>query len=272
MAFTSFIPQVWNAQMLLDFREAAIAANLVNREYEGNATAGNTVKVNTAAAIAVKDYKANGRTTSADAIASTSIDLLIDQEKNFDFKVDDIDRAQAAGSLEVYTQSAGQGMAEDADKFLLAKAIGEAGTTLTASTLADSNAALNLIRDIRKAMNKAKVPQGQRVLVYNAEFEALLLDAQSKITEVDRSGSPSGLREASLGRLLGFDLFGSENLPNTAKPQVAAWYRPALAYVSQIEKTEPMRAEDSFADRLRGLHVYGGKVVRPAGVVAWTSL
>src|SRR5574337_1930286 len=147
MAFTSFIPQVWNAQMLLDFREAAIAANLVNREYEGNATAGNTVKVNTAAAIAVKDYKANGRTTSADAIASTSIDLLIDQEKNFDFKVDDIDRAQAAGSLEVYTQSAGQGMAEDADKFLLAKAIGEAGTTPTASTLADSNAALNLIRD-----------------------------------------------------------------------------------------------------------------------------
>lgn len=272
MSFANFIPTIWNAQMLLDFRQAAIAANLCNRDYEGNATAGNTVKVTTATAVGIKDYKAAGRTTSADAVASTTIDLLIDQEKNFDFTIDDIDRAQVAGSLEVYTTSAGQGMAEDADKFLLAQAVGSAGTTLAASTLANGDDALDLVRDIRKALNKAKVPQGQRVLVYNAEFEALLLGASSRITEVNRSGDPAGLRDASIGRLLNFDLYGSENLPETSKPQVAAWYVPAMAYVSQIEKTEAMRATDSFADRMRGLHVYGGKVVRPTGVVAWTSL
>lgn len=271
MAFTSFIPQIWNADMLLNFREAAVAANLTNGEYTGNASAGNKVTINTATPVSIEDYKAAGRTTSAEAIASTSIDLLIDQEKSFDFKVDDIDRRQAAGSLGAYTVSAGQGLAEDADKFLLALA-SSATTHQTATTVTTGDDALNVIRDLRKAMNKNHVPLGRRVVVVNAEFEAILLDAASKITNVDKSGSPAGLREASIGRLLGFDVYMSENLPVVAKPQAVAWYVPALAYVSQIEETEALRAEDSFADRLRGLHVYGGKAVRSTGFAAWTSL
>lgn len=271
MAFTSFIPQIWNAQLLLDYRENVIAGNLVNRQYEGDARTGNTVKINTASAVAIKDYKTAGRITSADAINSTSIDLLIDQEKSFDFYVDDIDRAQAAGSLDAYSQSAAAGMAEDADKFILALVSG-AKAHQTATTVSTGDGALNVLRDLRKAMNKNKVPQGQRVAVVNAEFEALLLEAASKITNVDKSGSPAGLREASLGRLLGFDIVTSENLPVVAKPQVVAWYQPAVAFVSQVTETEAMRAQDKFADRIRGLHVYGGKVVKTAGVEAWTAL
>ncbi len=271
MAFTSFIPSIWNASMLLGFREAALAANSVSRDYEGDARVGNTVKVNTATAIAVKDYAAAGRTTSADAVASTSIDLLINQEKNFDFLIQDIDRVQSAGNLDAYTKSAADGMAEDADKFILATASG-ANAHLTATTITTGDAALNILRDLRKALNKAKVPQGNRVAFINAEFEALLLEAASKITTVDKSGSPAGLREASLGRLLGFDLITSENLPVVAKPQVVSWFRPSLAYVSQISETEALRADTSFSDRLRGLHVYGAKAVRPTGIAAWTSI
>ena len=272
MAFTSFIPQIWNAQMLLAFRENALAANFTNRSYEGNATAGNTVKINTAGAITIKDYAGNSRTTSADPIASTSVDLLIDQEKNFDFKVDDIDRVQAAGTLDAYTTDAGMALAEDADKFLLSLISGSV-THQTASTLSTGDDAWDLIRDLRKVMNKSKVPQAQRVLAINAEFEALLLEASSKITNVDKSGVAAGLRDAVLGRILGFTVVTTENLPVVAKPQAVAWYQPVVAYVSQIEKTEAMRDQDSFADRLRGLHVYGGKVLRGGtGVAAWTSL
>lgn len=278
MSVASFIPQIWNADMLLQFREATVATGLVNREYEGNATKGNTVKVTSAGAVAIKDYAAAGRTTSADAVTATTQDLLIDQEKNFDFKVDDIDRAQAAGSMGVYTTSAGQGLAEDADKFILASAVTSAGTTLTGDSAATPaaittpSAALNVLRDLRKALNKAKVPQGMRVAVVNAEYEAMLLDAESKLTQVDKSGDPRGLREAYLGNLLGFQIYTSENLPETNLAQVAAWYVPSLAFVSQIEETEAMRAQDSFADRLRGLHVYGGKAIRPTGIAAWTNV
>jgi len=272
VAITSFIPEVWNAQLLEDFRAQAVAAALANREYEGNASAGNVVRVNTATAVAIDDYKAAGRTTSADAVATVSQDLLIDQEKSFDFYVDDIDRAQAAGSMDVFTRSAGEGLAEDADKFILSTAVTGAGSTTDATTaLADGNEAFDVVRDLRKALTKAHVPNTQRVLIVNAEFEALLLGANSKLTSVDVSGSPEGLRNAALGRLLGFDVYVSENLPTTDKPQALAFYRPALAYVSQVEKTEAMRAQDKFADRLRGLHVYGGKVIRPEGVAVWTD-
>lgn len=271
MAFTSFIPQIWNAQMLLDFREQVVAANLVNRNYEGDARVGNTVKINSATAVAIDDYAAAGRVTAADAIASTSVDLLINQEKSFDFFVDDIDKAQAAGSLDVYSESAAAGLAEDADKFILSTVSG-AKAHQTATTITTGDAALNILRDLRKAMNKAKVPQNSRVAVVNAEFEALLLEAASKITAVDKSGTPAGLREATLGRLLGFTIVTSENLPVVAKPQVVSWYQPAVAYVSQITETEALRADTKFADRIRGLHVYGGKVIRTVGVESWTSI
>lgn len=274
MAVTSFIPEIWNAQLLLDFRAQAVAAALTNREYEGNASAGNSVRINTATAIGVTDYKAAGRVTAASAISTTSQSLPIDQEKSFDFYVDDIDRAQAAGSMDAFTMSAGQGLAEDADKFILSTAItgAAAGNVLAPSTVTTGDAAFDLIRNLRKALNKAKVPGGSRVLVVNAEFESLLLGADSKLTAVNVSGSPAGLRDASLGRLLGFDIYTSENMPVVAKPQVLAFYGPSVAYVSQVEKTEALRAQDKFADRLRGLHVYGAKVIRPTGVATWTSL
>jgi hypothetical protein len=272
MSVTSFIPQIWNAQMLMSFRQQAIAASLVNRSYEGDATKGNTVKINLATDVAVKDYKAAGRTTSADAVASTSQDLLIDQEKNFDFLIDDIDRAQAAGSMQAYTLSAGYGLAADADKFILATAVTGAASTTTAGTaITTGDQAWDVIRDIRKTLNKAHVPLGQRVLIVNAEFEHLLLGATSKLTAFDTSGSTDGLRNAALGRLLGFDVYTSENLPVTAKAQVLAMYQPSVAFVSQITETEGMRAQNAFSDRLRGLHVYGGKVIRPEGVAVWNN-
>lgn len=280
MTLANFQPIIWDAQMKLDFREAAIAANLVNRDYEGIATAGNTVRVNTGTAIVIKDYKTGvisdggsgtrARTTAPDAVASTKVDLLIDQEKSFDFLVDDIDVAQSAGSLSGYTLSAGQGMAEDADKYILASISG-AKTHLTASSISTGDAAFNIIRDLRKALNKLSVPGMDRVIAVNAEFEALLLEASSKITNVDRSGSPAGLREASIGRLLGFDVFMTENLPVTNKPQAVAWYKPSVSYVSQLSKTEAMRDNDTISDRIRGLHVYGAKVTNPKGVIAWTA-
>jgi len=283
MSLTNFIPIVWNSQMLLDFRETAIAANLVNRSYEGDARSGNTVRVNTAGAVAIKDYKAGmisdgatptpgtiPRTTTPDAVSSTKADLLIDQEKSFDFLIDDIDRAQAAGSLGEYTQSAAEGLAEDADKFILS-GLSTTNTHLTASAVNSGDTAFDVIGLLRKTLNKGKVPKGNRVAVINAEFSSQLLKAASRITNVDQSGSPAGLRDGYIGRLLGFDIYESENLPNVAKPQVVAWYKPSYSFVSQIEKTEAMRHDDSFSDRLRGLHVYGGKAFRPTGIVAHTA-
>lgn len=279
MAITHFIPTVWNASILENFHENTVAAALANREYEGNATSGNVVRITGLTDVAVKNYATGAgspavpRTTAADAVADSSQDLLINMEKSFDFYIDDIDRVQAAGSMDAFTRSAGMALAEDADKFILATAV-SAATVLADdenTTMDSGDGALQVIRDLRKAMNKAHVPQSQRALVINAEFEAVLLDASSRIMNAADSGSTAGLRDAAVGRLLGFDIYVSENLPTTDVAQALALYTPALAYVSQVEKTEAMRAQDKFADRLRGLHVYGGKVIRPAGVHVFTD-
>lgn len=274
MAISNFIPQIWSAQMLADFREQAIVAGLVNRDFEGEATTGNTVKINTAVNVAIKDYKTANRVTTADAVDSTSADLQINQEKAFDFYIDDIDRAQAAGSMDQFTLSAAEGLAEDADKFILATAVtGAVAGNITNNTVAmnTGDKAFNVLRDLRKTLNKQRVPLSNRVVMINAEFESVLLDAASKITAVDSSGDPMGLREATLGRLLGFTIVTTENLPVTAKPQAVAMYAPALAFVSAISNTEALRADQRFADRLRGLHVYGAKVIRPKAVAVYTD-
>lgn len=284
MAITNFIPEIWNAQMLLDFREAATAAAIANREYEGDARVGNTVNITSAVDVSIFDYsigEANGgttgspkaRTTAAQAVSDAGQSLLIDQEKNFDFYVDDIDRRQAAGSMDAYTQSAGLGLAEDADKFLLnvahSGALEENKLDGAGVAPADADDAWDILRDLRKALNKQSVPLGNRVAFVNAEFAAILLGAESKITSVDTSGDGRGLREGTLGRILGFRIIETENLPEVDAPQVVALYAPTLAFVSQITETEALRAQDKFADRLRGLHVYGGKVIRPKAVATW---
>jgi hypothetical protein len=280
MTIANFIPTVWSPAMLMAFQENAVAAGLTNRTYEGDAASGNTVKVTTGTPVSIKNYAAGvisdgdsgtiPRTTAPDPVATTQVDLLIDQEKSFDFLIDDIDRRQAAGSLDVFATSAGQGLVDDADTFILAQ-IYAAGTALTAAALADGDAAFDKVRDLRKALRKNHVPNSQLALVINAEYEALLVGADSKLTAMDVSGTTDGLRNASIGRLLGFDVYVSENLPNVAKPQAVAFHTSAYAFVSQITETEAMRDTNSFSDRLRGLHVYGGKAVRPAAIAAFTA-
>ena len=272
MAITNFIPELWAAQMLDVWFNESVFAALVNREYEGLATRGNTVHISGVVAPAIKDYKtgvSGARTTAADAISDTGVDLLIDQEKSFDFYVDDIDRAQATGTLEAYTTAAGQGLTADSETFL-GNLLVAGGTPADTTAIPDTgDEAFDVVRDLRKQMNKAKVPADSRVLVVNAEFESLLLGANSKLTAVNVSGDNSGLRNATLGQLLSFRTVVTNYLPAVDAPQAVAFNTRCAAFVSQIDQTEGMRAQDKFADRIRGLHVYGGKVVRPECVIVF---
>lgn len=275
MAITNFIPELWAANLLELWNAENVVAPLVNREYEGLATKGNTVHITGIVAPTVTDYKAAGRVTTAAAVTDTSVDLLIDQEKSTDFYVDDIDRAQAAGALTAYTTAAAYALAADTDSFLCNLMV-DNGTPLAGALpgSGDTDAAedaFNLIRDARKALNKANVPSDNRVILCNAEFEAALLGAAAKITKVDESGDSNGLRNATLGRILDFRIVTSNHLPEEDSYQFLAFHPRAVAFVSQIDQVEALRAENKFADRARALHVYGGKVVRPEGVLVFNQ-
>lgn len=272
MAFTNFIPEIWSSKILTAFRNESIWAGLSNREFEGELAKGNTIHIPGIVDVVVKDYKANLRTTTADAISDTGIDLVVNQEKNFDFFVDDIDKVQAGRSFDAYTQSATNGLTEDADKFLASLAVTGGTAISTTTALTDARSAWDVIAEIRTSLNKAKVPLADRILVVNPDFEPFLTGYDSKLTAADTAGDTSGLREASIGRLSGFQVVVSAHLTAPdGKAQAVGFHRSALAYVSQIDKIEAMRAENKFADRLRGLHVYGGKVLRPTAIRVYTD-
>lgn len=273
MAPTNFIPEVWSAYIIERYLAKNVFAALVDRKYEGEATKGNTIHIPGIVAPVVKDYKAAGRTTSADQITSTGVDLLIDQEKSFDFEVDDIDNAQADRDLlPLYTEGAGDNLAADADRFIANLLVADATVMPWTANPTTGDAAFNIVKDARKVMTKANVPDdGTRVAVVNAEFEALLLGADSKLTSYDTSGDTAGLRNATVGKLLDFRVVQSNNLPEVDSPQAVFFHPRAAAFVSQLDEIEGMRSVNSFKDRVRGLHVYGGKIVKAAGVYVFNE-
>lgn len=269
MAVTNFIPEIWAAGVAQALQDNSVLGPLFASEYEGEARKGNQVHITGVIPPTINNYAigagGNARTTVAENVTDDGDTLLINQEKSFDFYVDDIDRTQSAGSFDSWTTAAGRGLGEDVDTFIAAQAIA-GGTDATAvvnggDPVTTSEHAWNTLRDLRKEANKAKVSMSDRVAVMNAEFEALLLSNDAKLTAVDTSGTPQALREATLGRILGMTLVVCNFLPENEEPAVFVAWRPALAYVSQIDTVEGMRAHDRFADRVRGLHVYGAKVL-----------
>jgi len=78
-----------------------------------------------------------------------------------------------------------------------------------------------------------------------------------------------------VGRVLGFDVFESNNLSQTGTAPAytthgMAGVREAISYAEQIVSVEAYRPEDSFSDAVKGLHVYGYKVIQPKGLVNLT--
>ncbi|CRH67271.1 P22 coat protein-gene protein 5 [Chlamydia trachomatis] len=282
MSIKNFIPEIWSASILENFHNQAVLTDLTNRDYEGEVKSGSKIHIPGIVDVEVKDYKTGvvenpkgggklPRTTAPDELSDTGIDLVIDQEKSFDFLVDDIDRVQSDQSFDAYTDSASRGLVEDAEEFLTAM-LSTGGTKVSGATApTDWASAYGVVLKVRGELTKAKVPQANRVLLINASFEQYLLSDGSKLTTFDKSNSSDGLREATIGRLLGFDVVTSPWMDDS-KPTAIGLHTRSVAFVSQVEKIESLRAEHKFADRIRGLHVYGGKILRPTAVQVYTGV
>jgi hypothetical protein len=265
MAVTNFIPTIWSSALLEAFKQSNVIIPTLNRQYEGEAESGNTVKITGITTPTVQNY-ATSRTLTIDALNDSTQSLLIDQEKAISFKVDDIDRVQAAGSFEPVTADAGRALAEDAEAYVIAQ-LKANGTSAGTTAITTSAAAFAAVVAMRQALSKAKVPDSQRYLAVSPEFASLLLAEGSKLTSVDSAGSDQELRNGVLGRLLGFTVFEHPQLTHTSnRPAAIGYHGPSVGYVGQIAKVEGGRMETAFADYIRALNVFGSKVLRPTAV------
>jgi hypothetical protein len=272
MALTNFIPEVWSAQLLVSLKKALVygGPGVVNRDYEGEISQyGDTVHINSVSRPTIGTYTAHTDITIED-VDDADRTLTITQSKYFAFEVDDIEKRQArADQMGEAAREAAYGLRDVADQYLagLMKTDVDAGNALGAKSVSAATDAEQLLVDLKVILDEDNVPDEGRWAVITPKLHGKLLRSELFVP-VNRSGTSEALRNGIVGRAFGFDILLSNNAPAgaTTGKIVVAGSPIAVSYAEQIAKTEAFRMEKRFADGLKGLHLYGAKVVRPTAV------
>ena len=279
MAITNFIPEVWAAELLHSLKKTLVYAgpSVVNRNYEGEiANYGDTVRITSISRPTIATYTKNSTTITPENLTDAQRALVIDQSKYFAFEIDDIDMRQARDGGALMTeaaQEAAYGLADLTDQFVvgLYTGVDSANAIGTVSITTAALAVSNLIA-LKVKLDNANVPQQGRYVVVPPWYHGLLLGSDLFV-RFDASGTTEALRNGMVGRAFGFDVLVSNNAPLVTGDDylVLAGYPGAISFAEQIAKVEAYRPPDAFSDALKGLHLYGAKLVRPTGIATLTA-
>lgn len=280
MSFNNFIPEIWSKVILEALRKKLVYASpfAVNDDYEGEIQGpGNTVHITQIGDPTISDYSRDSTSLSYESPSDAGLQLLIDQAKYFAFKVGDVDRRQAAGDIQRYLEGrAAYRLADAADQFVASKytesgsVLGSTGSPLTPGVYSSSAPAdfyLKVMLPAKVLLDEANVPDDDRVAVLPPWAVSLLEQTSFVVQFGDSAGAPGiAMQRGFMGfKVAGFTIFKSNNTPNpTGSVYACQFSHPmAVTYGEQIAETEALRLQSDFADGVRGLHVYGAKVVRP---------
>jgi N4-gp56 family major capsid protein len=270
MALTNFIPAVWSASLLTNLQKSLVFGNLANRDYEGEiAGAGSTVNINAIGAVTVGAYTKSTDHSVPETLTSSQSVLAIDQQKFFNFLIDDVDKAQQVPKvMDAAMAEAGYALANDVDTYISglhasASSSNLVGSTASATALTTSNAYETLV-DLGTKLTQSNASKMDRWVALPPQWTALLL----KDSRFVASGAAEGdvrLQNGLVGRAAGFNIYETNNttIVSSTKYKVLAGTPQAITLANQVESVVAYRPELRFADAVKGLHVYGAKVVRP---------
>jgi N4-gp56 family major capsid protein len=272
MAITRFRPIIW-AKLLLAATETKLVyahPEVVNRDYEGEITAaGDVVKITSISDPVVATYTPNSTVITPQELTDAQRNLVIDQSKYFAYKVDDVDQAQAAGNvMPQATQRGGYQFAKTADSYVAGLYTGVSAANAIGTVSVTTGAlAYTQLRLLALKLDEADVPEDNRYVVARPWFWSLLLEETKFIDAAARADGGQTLRTGWVGHIptLGFDCLKSNQAPLVTGDDyvVQAGVPQAVSFAQQIHKLEAYRPESSFSDAVKGLHVYGAKLVRP---------
>lgn len=146
---------------------------------------------------------------------------------------------------------------------------------------------LQILNRFNRKLDELSVPKEGRWVVLDPVFIEMLMDENSKLVNADYNGGSGGegLNNGRImaGNIRGFRLYSSNNLPylgtgpgtvtTTASRDssnlgfIVAGHDQAVATAMQINKTEKFRSQNTFADVVRGLQLYGRKLLRPEAII-----
>ena len=284
----NFIPEIWSGKLIENFYDATVLAAISNTDYEGEIrNQGDTVNIRTQPNITIRPY-VKGQNLVVENPDKPKLQLVIDKGEYFACVEDDIDRVQADVKLmDMWSKDASEQMKIRIDQRVLTDMLPDIHTLNKGTAAGAVSAAFNLgtvaapvtvtkdgaggtasvvdfIVDVGTVLDEANVPESGRFMVIPARMAGLI--KKSELKDASLSGeSTSIVRNGRLGMVDRFTLYLSHNLKvdTGGKFNLIAGTKMGLTFASQMTNMETLRAQSTFGDIVRGLQVYGYKVVKP---------
>ncbi|MFE9865876.1 P22 phage major capsid protein family protein [Streptomyces sp. NPDC005506] len=271
-----FKPEVWAAQALVSLRKNLIyaAPQIVNHDYEGEIKkVGDTVHIKMLGDVTVQTYN-SGDNISYEDLPDAEMALKIDQSDYFAFKVDDIEKAQAGDEMAARTTNAAWRMAEKVDTYVanLYTQV-QSANVLGTTAITDGDKAYNALVDLKIRLDECNVQTTGRYVVVPSWYHGQLLKSANFINAEKAADGGAALRNGQVGRAAGFDILMSNAVPVITGNDYAvmAGVKDAISFADQVSEMETLRLQNTFASAVRGLHLYGAKVIRPDALAVLTA-
>lgn len=265
MSITHFVPTIWSETLYQELQKNFVAVNHCNRDFEGEIKKkGSVVNICGLSDIVLKTYTKNSDITSPETLSDSATQLVIDQAKFFNFQIDDINRAQCSPKLmEAAMQRAAEVIANDADRHIFSL-YNSAGKKLINEKEGEETL-FDTILAAREYLYENNVGDGTELfLEVSPKVAARILKEKIAIPSTSEETIASGY----LGSIFGCKIYVCNNVyVNTSSdtPVHNCYLRTkrAITFADQISEVEAYRPEKRFADAVKGLHLYGAKVVYP---------
>ena len=292
-----FLPAVYSKKVLNFFRKSSVVEGITNTDYAGEITAyGDTVRIIKEPEITVYQYE-RGQDVTATKLTDQEINLVVDTANAFKFIVDDIETSMSHVNFkEVASSSAAYALRDAYDQGVLVTMFSGVSASSPNHILGSDNATdlaagtfdgtgnldigfasgehdpIDVLSHMARLLDEANVPEEGRWFLANPEFYEQLVQTSSKLMSVDFNAGQGSIRNGlvSSGKLRGFDMYKTTNIAATsnAAGKCLAGHMSSTCTAQTIVNTEVIRDPDSFGDIVRGLHVYGSKVLRPEALVS----
>lgn len=290
MTIEGFIGTVWSARLLENLQKSLVYGQngVINRDYEGElAGKGSTVKITSIGDITIGDYTKDTDIALPEALNDAQTTLVATESKYFNFAIDDVSRAQMSNNImDGAMRQSAYNLANVADQFVAATMVAGVASankigTDAAGKVPDTtalNTAYEYMLQMGTMLSNANVPREGRWIIVPPWFsEKLALDAR-----FTQSPALSGniLTNGVVKQAAGFTVLESNNVPTAAGTggdagktnyKIVAGSGIATTFADSVSKVEAFRPERRMSDAVKGLHVYGSKVVRPSALALLTA-
>lgn len=273
-----WVPYVFSKKLQAKFYKASCLEKITNNEYQGDISGpGSKVYIRTVPSISVANYA--GSISSYPDVETSTIELDIDKAKYWAFKKDDV--LSSLADIDYWSEAAkdaAESMRVSVETDVLGNVVTSATTTVDSDTIAAATTrkvlaaeALETILRAGTKLDELNIPE-DRFLVIPPWVNELLKLSDLKAAYLTGDGT-SPLRNGRVGMIDRFTVYVSNMLAEGAvadagKTYCLAGHKKAICFASKFVKTEEVRLESTFGSGVRGLKVYGYKVVVPDALVS----